>query len=94
MIRDNQSTIAAGKGGNLMARLRELVSGCRVITRSGFNGTVVGTARLVDVNVVLVNLDLLTGEERNPVVVFPENLTPLQPEALKETTVSPKANVS
>jgi hypothetical protein len=48
-----------------------------VITRSGFNGTVVGTARLVDVNVVLVDLDLLTGEERNPVIVFPENLTPV-----------------
>jgi hypothetical protein len=57
-----------------MARLRELAIGCRVITRSGFNGTVVGTARLVDVSVVLVDLDLLTGEERNPVVVFPENL--------------------
>lgn len=77
-----------------MARLRELVPGCRVITRSGFNGTVVGAAKLVDVNVVLVNLDLLTGEERNPVVVFPENLTPLQPEALKETAVAPTANVS
>lgn len=60
-----------------MARLRELVHGCRVITRSGFNGTVVGTARLVDVSVVLVDLDLLTGEERNPVIVFPENLTPV-----------------
>lgn len=58
-----------------MARLRELVPGCRVITRSGFEGTVVNAARLADVNVVLVNLDLLTGEERNPVVVFPENLT-------------------
>jgi hypothetical protein len=61
-----------------MARLRELVPGCRVVTRSGFDGTVVGIVKLVDVNVVLVNLDLLTGEERNPVVVFPENLTPLQ----------------
>lgn len=61
-----------------MARLRDLAPGCRVVTRSGFNGTVVGTARFVDVHVVLVNLDLLTGEERNPVVVFPENLTPLQ----------------
>lgn len=60
-----------------MARLRELAQGCRVITRSGFNGTVVGTARLVDVSVVLVDLDLLTGEERNPVIVFPENLTPV-----------------
>lgn len=60
-----------------MARLRELLPGCRVITRSGFNGTVVGIARLVDVSVVLVNLDLLSGKERNPVVVFPENLTPL-----------------
>ena len=66
-----------------MARLRELVTGCRVVTRTGFNGTVVGTARLADVNVVLVNLDLLTGEERNPVVVFPENLTPVQVEALR-----------
>jgi hypothetical protein len=58
-----------------LARLRELVPGCRVITRSGFEGTVVNAARLADVNVVLVNLDLLTGEERNPVVVFPENLS-------------------
>lgn len=57
-----------------MARLRELSPGCRVETRSGFLGTVVGTAKLLDVNVVLVDLDLLTGEERNPVVVFPENL--------------------
>lgn len=61
-----------------MARLRELVPGCRVVTRSGFDGTVVGVVRLVDVNVVLVNLDLLSGEERNPVVVFPENLIPIQ----------------
>jgi len=60
-----------------MARLRDLVPGCRVITRSGFHGTVEGVSRCADVNVVLVNLDLLTGEERNPVVVFPENLTPL-----------------
>jgi hypothetical protein len=60
-----------------MARLRELVPGCRVITRSGFNGTVVGTARLGDICVVLVNLDLLGGGERNPVIVFPENLTPV-----------------
>lgn len=58
-----------------MARLRELVPGSRVITRSGFCGTVVQSARLADVNVILVDLDLLTGEERNPVVVFPENLT-------------------
>lgn len=64
-----------------MARLRDLAPGCRVITRSGFYGTVVGTARMVDVNVVLVDLDLLTGEERNPVVVFPENLTSLQAQA-------------
>lgn len=63
-----------------MARLRELVPGCRVVTRSGFDGTVVGVVKLVDVNVVLVNLDLLSGEERNPVVVFPENLTPLHQE--------------
>ncbi|HWI60231.1 MAG TPA: hypothetical protein VNT75_00190 [Symbiobacteriaceae bacterium] len=75
-----------------MARLRELVPGCRVVTRSGFNGTVVGTARLVDVNVVLVNLDLLSGEERNPVVVFPENLTPLQSE--RDLVAAPKTNVS
>lgn len=61
-----------------MARLRELSPGCRVETRSGFLGTVVGTAKLLDVNVVLVNLDLLTGEERNPVVVFPENLALLE----------------
>lgn len=60
-----------------MARLRDLAPGCRVQTRSGFLGTVAGVARFVDVNVVLVNLDLLEGEERNPVVVFPENLTPL-----------------
>ena len=77
-----------------MARLREMVPGCRVVTRSGFNGTVVGTARLVDVNVVLVNLDLLTGEERNPVVVFPENLTPIQLESLKDLPSAPKSNVS
>lgn len=63
-----------------MARLRELVPGCRVVTRSGFPGTVVGVARLVDVNLVLVDLDLLHGKERNPVVVFPENLTPLPAE--------------
>ncbi|MFZ5825619.1 MAG: hypothetical protein ACOY94_15075 [Bacillota bacterium] len=63
-----------------MARLRELVPGCRVVTRSGFDGTVVGVVRLVDVNVVLVNLDLLSGEERNPVVVFPENLVTVQQE--------------
>ncbi|MFZ5815383.1 MAG: hypothetical protein ACOY93_08775 [Bacillota bacterium] len=63
-----------------MARLRELVPGCRVVTRSGFDGTVVGVVKLVDVNVVLVNLDLLSGEERNPVVVFPENLIPIQQE--------------
>ena len=75
-----------------MARLRELGAGCRVTTRSGFNGTVVGTARLADVNVVLVNLDLLTGEERNPVVVFPENLTPVQHEALKAPVA--RSNVS
>lgn len=61
-----------------MARLRELSPGCRVETRSGFLGTVVGTAKLLDVNVVLVNLDLLSGEERNPVVVFPENLALIQ----------------
>lgn len=72
-----------------MARLRDLATGCRVVTRSGFNGTVVGTARFVDVNVVLVNLDLLAGEERNPVVVFPENLTPLQ-----ESTPDAKTNAS
>ncbi len=60
-----------------MAKLRDLNPGCRVQTRSGFLGTVAGFARLMDVNVVLVNLDLLVGEERNPVVVFPENLTPL-----------------
>lgn len=71
-----------------MARLRELGPGCRVVTRSGFNGTVVGVARLVDVNVVLVDLDLLSGEERNPVVVFPENLTLMQQEALPETGTS------
>jgi hypothetical protein len=76
-----------------MARLRELVPGSRVVTRSGFNGTVVGTTRLVDVNVVLVDLDLLTGEERNPVVVFPENLTPVQQEPVKQLPVS-RANVS
>jgi|GEM_PF-2185707 len=75
-----------------MARLRELVPGCRVVTRSGFSGTVVGTARLVDVNVVLVDLDLLSGEERNPVVVFPENLTPVSREAAQQTGV-PQANV-
>jgi len=63
-----------------MARLRELVPGCRVVTRSGFDGTVVSIVKLVDVNVVLVNLDLLSGEERNPVVVFPENLFPVQQE--------------
>jgi hypothetical protein len=74
-----------------MARLRELAPGCRVVTRSGFNGTVVSTARLVDVNVVLVNLDLLSGEERNPVVVFPENLTPLTQEPMKAPV--PKTNV-
>jgi len=72
-----------------MARVRDLAPGCRVVTRSGFNGTVVSTARFVDVNVVLVNLDLLTGEERNPVVVFPENLTPLQ-----EATAAAKTNAS
>ena len=71
-----------------MARLRELAPGCRVVTRSGFNGTVVGVARLVDVNVVLVNLDLLSGEERNPVVVFPENLTPLQHEPVRTPAVT------
>lgn len=75
-----------------MARLRELSPGCRVVTRSGFSGTVVGTARLVDVNVVLVNLDLLTGEERNPVVVFPENLTPVQAESLTAPVAKPSAS--
>lgn len=77
-----------------MARLRELVPGCRVVTRSGFNGTVVAITKLVDVHVVLVNLDLLTGEERNPVVVFPENLTPIQREATAEPAVSVRAEVS
>lgn len=71
-----------------MARMRELAPGCRVETRSGFLGTVVGTARLTDVNVVLVDLDLLTGEERNPVVVFPENLTLVQRE---RTAAAPAA---
>lgn len=70
-----------------MAKLRELVPGCRVVTRSGFDGTVVGVAKLVDVNVVLVNLDLLSGKERNPVVVFPENLTPLQPDQAAQPVI-------
>lgn len=77
-----------------MARLRELAPGCRVITRSGFNGTVVGTTKLVDVNVVLVNLDLLSGEERNPVVVFPENLTLMQQPTVKEPVVAAEASAS
>ncbi len=64
-----------------MARLRDLTPGCRVVTRSGFFGTVARITRLADVSVVLVNLDLLTGRERNPVVVFPENLALLQPES-------------
>lgn len=71
-----------------MARLRELVPGCRVVTRSGFDGTVVGIVRLVDISVVLVNLDLLSGEERNPVVVFPENLTPLLHDQSASTLLS------
>jgi hypothetical protein len=77
-----------------MARLRELAAGCRVVTRSGFNGTVVGTTRLVDVNVVLVNLDLLSGEERNPVVVFPENLTPLQMDSPPQLGLPRQSSVS
>lgn len=58
-----------------MARLRDLEPGRRVITRSGFGGTVVATERMQDLWVILVNLDMLTGQERNPVVCFPENLT-------------------
>jgi hypothetical protein len=77
-----------------MARLRELAPGCRVITRSGFSGTVVGTARLADVNVVLVNLDLLTGEERNPVVVFPEHLTTLPKELAMEQAAPSRIQAS
>lgn len=60
-----------------MAKLRELYPGCRVTTRSGFMGTVVETSRTHDFNIVLVNLDLLSADDRNPVVVFPENLTPI-----------------
>lgn len=74
-----------------MAKLRDLAPGCRVQTRSGFMGTVAGFARLMDVNVVLVNLDLLVGEERNPVVVFPENLSPLSQSAQQPAA---KTNVS
>lgn len=62
-----------------LARLRELPAGQRVVTRSGFAGTVVGVARLGGISLVLVDLDLLTGQPRNPVVVFPENLTPASP---------------
>lgn len=58
-----------------MARLRDLEPGRRVITRSGFGGTVVASERMQDLWVILVNLDMLIGQERNPVVCFPENLT-------------------
>ena len=62
-----------------MARLRELPAGQRVVTRSGFVGTVVGYGHLGNISVVMVDLDLLQGQARNPVVVFPENLTPTAP---------------
>lgn len=58
-----------------MGKQDDLLPGCRVVTRSGFVGTVVGLERLLDICLVLVALDLLDGEERNPVMVFPENLT-------------------
>lgn len=62
-----------------MARLRDLPAGQRVVTRSGFPGTVVGHGHIGSISVVLVDLDLLRGQPRNPVVVFPENLTPAAP---------------
>jgi hypothetical protein len=60
-----------------MARLRDLEPGRRVITRSGFAGTVVVTSRMQDIWVVMVDLDALQGLDRNPVVCFPEFLIPV-----------------
>jgi len=62
-----------------LARLRDLPAGQRVVTRSGFTGTVVGYDHVGNISVVLVALDLLQGQPRNPVAVFPENLMPAPP---------------